>query len=58
MFSSDKTAYANSAHPDQTAPKQSDQGLHCLAPSILSNKCISIRKQKYIVFFKILDHRT
>ena len=28
---SDKMAYANSADPDQTAPKeQSDQGLHCL----------------------------
>ena len=27
----DKMAYANSADPDQTAPKeQSDQGLHCL----------------------------
>ena len=32
---SDKMTYANSADPDQTAPKgilkeQSDQGLHCL----------------------------
>ena len=28
---SDDMAYANSADPDQTAPKeQSDQGLHCL----------------------------
>ena len=27
----DKMAYANSADPDQTAPKeQPDQGLHCL----------------------------
>ena len=26
---SDKMSYANSADPDQTAPK-SDQGLHCL----------------------------
>ena len=28
---SDRQAWANSADPDQTAPKeQSDQGLHCL----------------------------
>ena len=28
---SDKSAYANSADPDQAVPKkQSDQGLHCL----------------------------
>ena len=27
---SDKQAWANSADPDQTAPEQSDQGLHCL----------------------------
>ena len=25
-----KVAYANSADPDQTAPEQSDGGLHCL----------------------------
>ena len=30
-YVSDKMAYANSADPDQTAPKeQSDQGLHCV----------------------------
>ena len=28
---SDKTAYANSADPDQTAQEQSDLGLHCLS---------------------------
>ena len=27
---SDKMTYANNAYPDQTAPKQSDQGRHCL----------------------------
>ena len=27
---SDRYVWANSADPDQTAPKQSDQGLHCL----------------------------
>ena len=27
---SDRQVWSNSADPDQTAPQQSDQGLHCL----------------------------
>ena len=31
MVFSDRYAWANGADPDQTAPEQSDLGLHCLS---------------------------
>ena len=34
---------ANSADPDQTAPKeQSDQGLHCLHRNVYGNNCSKV----------------
>ena len=46
---SDRQIWANSADPDQTAPQQSDQGLHCLPMSQKRDTRLICFKPKHFV---------